>query len=54
MDGRHDGGLALKASDDAPRKPSGRKVGYMELMHSIWNRKGYKHFGLSPQNHNIR
>ena len=32
--------LLRKASDNAPRKASGRKVGYMEIMHDIWGEKG--------------
>ena len=42
--------LTRKASNDAPRKPSGRKVGYMEIMHALWTEKGYGYLDLSPQN----
>ena len=42
--------LIRKASEGAPRKPDVRKVGYMEIMHNIWNEKGYGSFNLSPQN----
>ena len=37
-------------SDNAPRKPNGRKVGYMDLMLKFWNEKGYSEPNLTKQN----
>ena len=33
-----------------PRKSSGRKVGYIEIMHELWTGKGYVDLNVSPQN----
>ena len=40
----------LHQSDNAPRKPNGRKVGYMDLMLKFWNEKGYSELNLTKQN----
>ena len=40
----------LHRSDNAPRKPNGRKVGYMDLMLKFWNEKGYSELNLTKQN----
>ena len=37
-------------SDNAPRKPNGRKVGYMELMLELWNQKGHEYLQFTKQN----
>ena len=42
--------LALKSSENAPRKGNGRKMGYMDIMKNLWDEKGYSHLGFSSQN----
>lgn len=41
---------SISESETAPRKPNGRKVGYMEIMYNLWNDKGYSHLNLTAQN----
>ena len=40
----------LHQSNNDPRKPNGRKVGYMDLMFKFWNEKGYSELNLTKQN----
>ena len=40
----------LHKSDNAHRKPNGRKVGYIDLMLKFWNEKGYLELNLTKQN----
>ena len=44
--------IEQKSGDNPPRKPNGRKTGYMDIMKQLWNDKdkGYSHFGLTSQN----
>ena len=41
----------LHQGGNAPRKPNGRKVGYMDLMLKFWNEKGYSELNLTKQNY---
>ena len=40
----------LHQGGNAPRKPNGRKVGYVDIMLKFWNEKGYSELNLTKQN----
>ena len=40
---------AVKGSNP-PMKSNGKKMGYMQYMHKLWETKGYGHFGFDAQN----
>ena len=44
------GTAELMTSSGAPVNANGRKNGYMEIMKSLWDAKGYGDLGLKPQN----
>ena len=42
--------ICATGSDNPPLKADGKRMGYMDYMHKLWNEKGYGHLNLSKQN----
>ena len=40
----------MTSSENQPRKPSGRKKGYMKVMKDLWDAMGYSSLNLLRQN----